>query len=321
MNPEHNEHHKHAGHSHGPTRSDEMAGVSDARLLWSVALNQLLTVGQVIGGVFSGSLALLSDAAHNFNDANALLIAYIARRIGRKEANERFTFGYKRAELIGAMINLTTLGVVGLYLVYEAIMRFVEPEPIVGWVMAAVAGLAIVVDVGTAVLLWAMAKDSLNVRAAFVHNLTDALGSVAVLLAAAAVIWLDWTWIDPLLTLLIAGYVLYQVATMLPQAARILMEGSPPNLDLSEVELEMRKVGGVVDTHHLHVWQLDEKRIALEAHVVLSEAADLDATKRAVKAVLADRFNIAHSTLELERDGCADEEAHADCGSESSPLR
>jgi cobalt-zinc-cadmium efflux system protein len=301
----HNDH-DHTGHSHGLTRSDEMKGVSDARLIWSVVLNQLLTIGQVIGGIFSGSLALLSDAAHNFNDANALLIAYIARRIARKEANERFTFGYQRAELIGAMINLTTLGVVGLYLVYEAVMRFISPEPIVGWIMAAAAGLAIVVDVGTAVLLWAMAKGSLNVRAAFIHNITDALGSVAVLLGAATVIWLDWTWIDPLLTLLIAGYVLYQVATLLPQAARILMEGSPPDLDLSEVEAAMQDVAGVAGTHHLHVWQLDEQRVALEAHVLLEDGVGLDKTKAALKEELQRRFGIAHSTLELERDHCGD---------------
>ena len=120
--------HPHAGHSHALTRAGEVAGASDARLLWTVVFNQLLTVRQVVAGILSGSLALLSDAAHNFNDANALLIAYVARRISRRGANERYTFGYRRAELIGAMVNLTTLGVVGLYLVYEAVMRFFNPE-------------------------------------------------------------------------------------------------------------------------------------------------------------------------------------------------
>lgn len=137
----------HFGHSHGASRSRELEGISDARLLWAVILNQLLTVGQVVAGVFSGSVALLSDAAHNFNDANALLIAWIARRISGKDANKRYTFGYRRAEMIGALINLTLLAVIGLYLVYEGIMRFIEPNEVIGWVMGATAILALLVGV------------------------------------------------------------------------------------------------------------------------------------------------------------------------------
>ena len=296
-------HGSHAGHGHGLTAAGEVAGASDARLLWTVVFNQLLTVGQVVAGVFSGSLALLSDAAHNFNDANALLIAYVARRISRRGANERYTFGYRRAELIGAMVNLTTLGVVGLYLVYEAVMRFFNPEPIVGWLMAAAAGLALVVDVATAALLWSMSRGSMNVRAAFVHNLTDALGSVAVLVGAAAIIWLGWTWVDPALTLLIAGYVLWQVATMLPAAMRILMEGTPPGLRLADVAAAMTADPRVQDVHQLHVWQLDEEQVALEAHIVAAEglsAVEQDQLRRAMRALLSDRFSIQHSTLEVE---------------------
>ena len=234
----------HAGHSHGLTRAEEVAGVSDARLLWAVGLNQLLTVGQVVAGILSGSVALLSDAAHNFNDANALLIAYVARRISKKDANRRFTFGYRRAEMIGALINLTLLGVIGLYLVYEGIARLVQPKEVIGWVMAATAVLALIIDVGTAALLWSMSRGSLNVRAAFVHNIVDALGSVAVLIGAAAIIWLDWLWVDSAITLLIAGYVLWQVVKMLPQATRVLMEGTPPDLDLDSLLQELRAVDG-----------------------------------------------------------------------------
>ncbi|MCW5642404.1 MAG: cation transporter [Rhodoferax sp.] len=285
------------------TRSAETEGISDARLLWSFALNQLLTVGQIVGGIYSGSLALLSDAAHNFNDANALLIAYIARRVSRRDANQRYTFGYRRAELIGAVINLTTLAVIGLYLVYEAVMRFFNPEPILGWVMGGVALLALVVDVATALLLWAMAKGSLNVRAAFVHNITDALGSVAVLIGAGLVLWLGWNWVDPLLTLLIAGYVLWQVAAMLPKAVNILMEGTPPDMNLDEVRRAMCAVEGVASMHHLHVWQLDENRNALEAHVVVPDAMPADrreAIRFELKQLLSQRFAVQHSTIEME---------------------
>ena len=292
----------HAGHSHGLTRGEEVAGVSDARLLWAVGLNQLLTVGQVVAGILSGSVALLSDAAHNFNDANALLIAYVARRISKKDANRRFTFGYRRAEMIGALINLTLLGVIGLYLVYEGIARIVQPKEVIGWVMAATAVLALIIDVGTAALLWSMSRGSLNVRAAFVHNIVDALGSVAVLIGAAAIIWLDWLWVDSAITLLIAGYVLWQVVKMLPQATRVLMEGTPPDLDLDSLLQELRAVDGVEGLHHVHVWELDEQHRALEAHVVIEKRrlADLESIKSRLKSCLKKDYGIHHSTLEFE---------------------
>ena len=309
---EHDDDHEHSGHSHGLTRSSEFEGVSDARLLWSVALNHLLTVGQVVGGVISGSVALLSDAAHNFNDANALLIAYIARRVSRRSANERYTFGYRRAELIGAVINLTLLGVIGLYLIYEGIKRFVEPVEIIGWIMAAAAGLALVVDVATALLLWTMSRGSLNVRAAFVHNIVDALGSVAVLIGAAAIIWLDWTWVDPALTILIAGYVLWQVVTMLPQATRVLMEGAPAGFDLEDLIRGVQSLDGVEGLHHLHVWELGEQHRALEAHVVIARdrSDDLEAIKQQIKRLLVENYQIPHSTLEFEYPGLSSDDTH-----------
>lgn len=297
---EHSEHHH--GHAHDPARGGELSGVSDSRLLWAVGLNQLLTIGQVIAGVFSGSVALLSDAAHNFNDANALLIAYIARRISRKQANSSYTFGFRRAEMIGALINLTLLAVIGFYLVYEGIKRLVAPEEIIGWVMAVAAGIAVVIDIGTALLLWSMSKGSLNVRAAFVHNLVDALGSVAVLIGAAAVIWLDWNWVDPVITLIIAGYVLWQVRRMMPQVMRVLMEGVPEGLDVREVGQHVESIAGVVGMHHVHIWQLDQEHKALEAHVVVSirDTDSLLELKREIKAALAEQFDIKHSTLEFE---------------------
>ena len=302
------ESHDHTGHSHGLVRADEIAGVSDARLLWAVGLNQLLTVGQVVAGLLSGSIALLSDAAHNFNDANALLIAYIARRISKKDANERYTFGYRRAEMIGALINLTLLAVIGLYLVHEGINRLFQPEEIVGWMMAATAVLALIVDVGTALLLWRMSRGSLNVRAAFIHNIVDALGSVAVLIGAAAIIWLDWVWVDAAITLLIAGYVLWQVVKMFPQATRVLMEGAPLGLDLDALIADVKEIDGVEGLHHLHVWELDQQHRALEAHVLIPESrtGNLETIKRQIKACLSEHYGIEHSTLEFEVDGSED---------------
>lgn len=298
-------------HSHGAEN------VSDGVLLWSVVINLGLSVFEFVAGVIAGSVALMADALHNTNDAAALLIAYIARKISRKGADERYTFGYRRAELIGAMIQLTALIVVGLYLVYEAIHRVFAPEPLLGdWMMAA-AGIALAVDVVTAWLLWSMSKGSLNVKAAFLHNLTDAGASVAVLLGGALVYWLGWRWVDPVLTLLIAGYILWMSVGLLRNTARILMQGVPTDLSLSEIQAAMEEVAGVGSVHHMHVWELDEHHRGLEAHVVLAESEigsdQRTSIRQRLKDLLADRFAIEHSTLELES-------ADTECGDRDRGL-
>ena len=284
-------------HSHGTE------DVSDSVLLWCIIVNLGLSVFEFVGGVIAGSVALMADAAHNTNDAAALLIAYIARKISKKGADAKYTFGYRRAELIGAMIQLTALILVGLYLVYEAVRRIFEPEPLLGgWIMAA-AGVAVVVDVVTAWLLWAMSKGSLNVKAAFLHNLTDAGASVAVLIGGATIYWLDWSWVDPLISLGIAGYILYMSFGLLKKTSRILMEGTPPELSLDEIKEAMEDLDGVENVHHIHVWELDEHHRALEAHVVVGEnrsMEELESLKATVKEHLDERFSITHSTLEME---------------------
>ncbi len=288
-------------HNHNHSHSSE--NVSDSVLLWCIIVNLGLSVFEFVGGVIAGSVALMADAAHNTNDAAALLIAYVARKISKKGADAKYTFGYRRAELIGAMIQLTALILVGLYLVYEAVRRIVEPEPLLGgWIMAA-AGVAVVVDVVTAWLLWAMSKGSLNVKAAFLHNLTDAGASVAVLIGGATIYWLGWSWVDPLISLGIAGYILYMSFGLLKKTSRILMEGTPPELSLDEIKEAMEDLDGVENVHHIHVWELDEHHRALEAHVVIGEnrsMEEVESLKTTVKEHLDERFSITHSTLEFE---------------------
>jgi cobalt-zinc-cadmium efflux system protein len=287
------------GHDHNHSHGTE--NVSDGVLLWTVIVNLGLSVFEFVAGAISGSVALMADALHNTNDAAALLIAYIARKISRKGADEQYTFGYRRAELIGAMIQLTALILVGLYLVYEAVRRFFDPEPLLGgWIMAA-AGVALVVDVITAWLLWSMSKGSLNVKAAFLHNLTDAGASVAVLLGGAAILWLNWTWVDPVLTLVIAGYILFMSFGLLRKTSRILMEGTPPGLSLDAVKETIENLDGVDNVHHLHVWELDEHHKALEAHVrIVENRQSHSILRKQIKDLLENKFSISHSTLELE---------------------
>ena len=276
---------------------------NDGRVLWAVVVNLALTVAQLVGGVLAGSLSLIADALHNFSDAISLGIAFAARKIARRPSDETMTFGYVRAEIVAALINYTTLIVLGTYLVYEAVMRFFEPQPVAGWLIVIIAAIALVIDLVTALLTYSLSKDSMNIRAAFLHNVADALGSIGVIIAGTLIILFDWEIVDPIVTLLIAGYILWQAFSEIGGAIRILMLGSPPELDMPRLIGSLRAVPGVADVHHVHVWAISERHHALEAHVVTAEQGGTDTIKAALKAVARDDFGISHSTLEFERPG------------------
>jgi cobalt-zinc-cadmium efflux system protein len=267
---------------------DPKAG--NARIFWAAAINIALTIVQIIGGVLSGSLALIADAIHNLSDALSLVLAFVARKVAQRPADDTMTFGYGRAEIVAALINYTTLILLGTYLIYV---------------------FALVVDVGTAVLTYALSKHSMNIRAAFLHNVADALGSVAVIVAGTAIIMYDWRLIDPAITLLIAGYIIWQSVSEIGGAIHILMLGSPPDLDTRAVLAAIRSTQGVTDVHHLHLWQMQEHQPALDAHIVMAadDWAKADAIKAAVKTALRDDFGLSHITLELECDlrACKDQ--------------
>jgi len=296
-------HHGHNDHQHDHHNIEDMG---DHRLGLAIVINILLTVAQVVGGVISGSLSLIADALHNFSDASALLIAYTARKIGRQPADKFRTFGYKRAEVIAALINLVILVIVGLYLIYEAIWRVFDPQMITGWTVVVVASIALVIDLATAILTYSMSKDSVNIRAAFIHNVSDALSSVGVIVAGILILLFQWYWTDTLITFLIAGYVLYQAAILLPKTIHILMEGAPENMAIDDVIDVMESVQGVSNIHHVHLWQLDEHRNALEAHVVINDFNETEKIKQSLKSEIEKRFSIAHSTLEFEVVHCED---------------
>ncbi|PJE36713.1 cation transporter [Pseudooceanicola lipolyticus] len=287
-------------HDHHHHHIDPDAG--DARVAWAVVVNMVLTLAQVVGGLLSGSLALIADALHNFSDAISLIIAFFARKIARRPADESMSFGYGRAEVVAALVNYTTLVVLALYLIYEGILRMLEPQPINGWLVVWIAVIALMVDLLTAALTYSMSKHSMNIRAAFLHNLADALGSVAVILAGTCVILWGWTWVDPVVTLLIAGYILWHVKAEAGGVIRVLMLGSPPDMEMSEVIAAMRAVPGVKDLHHLHLWQMEEHRAALQAHVVIDESDNgrQQQIGARIKQTLRDRFGIGHTTLDIE---------------------
>jgi cobalt-zinc-cadmium efflux system protein len=293
------------------------ADTGDRRVLVAVVINVALTFAQIVGGILSGSLALIADAIHNLSDAISLVIAYGARRIARRPSDPQMTFGYVRAEVVAALINYTTLIVIGLYLVYEAIFRFIEPHAVDGWLTVVVAGVALVIDLATAALTWRLSKQSINIRAAFLHNLADALGSVAVIVAGSLILLYDWQLADPIATILIAGFILWHAFAEIGTAIRILMLGAPPEADGKGILNACCQVEGVVDVHHVHLWQMDERRNSLEAHLVVAEDDWMKAEqiRARVEDMLRDRFNIAHTTLQLERpdNRCNDDRAFGQC--------
>ncbi|TCD14255.1 cation diffusion facilitator family transporter [Oricola cellulosilytica] len=286
------------GHNHNHVDPD----AGDARVFWAVIVNLGLTVAQVIGGILSGSLALIADAIHNLSDALSLIIAFFARKIARRPADAAMTFGYARAEIVAALVNYTTLIVIGLYLVYEAIFRFFDPQSVDGWLVVVIASIALVVDAATAALTYTLSKQSMNIRAAFLHNVADALGSIAVIFAGTLILLYDWRLIDPLVTLLIAGYILWQSFKEIGPVIRILMLGSPPDINTRQVIAAMGAIDGINAVHHVHLWQMQEHENALDAHLVIEAGkwGEADAIKDVVKAALRDKFAIAHSTLQLE---------------------
>ncbi|NOX09391.1 MAG: cation transporter [Gammaproteobacteria bacterium] len=280
------------------------ASVGDRRLGLAIAINMLLTLAQIIGGLMSGSLSLIADALHNFSDAASLWIAWAARKISRRPADHFKTFGYKRAEIIATLINLVTLVIIGLYLIYEALWRIHEPQIIEGWIVIIVAAVALIIDIATAILTFSMSKGSMNIRAAFLHNVSDALASVGVIIAGSLILLYQWYWVDTLITLLIAGYVLYQASTLLPETIHILMQGTPKNIVIDDVITHIENINGVLNIHHVHIWQLDEQRNALEAHIVIERFDQINEIKGAIKTDLLQRYAIDHSTLEFEEAHC-----------------
>jgi cobalt-zinc-cadmium efflux system protein len=308
----------HHGHSHGPAPADTPGG--DRRLVLAIAVNVLLTVAQIIGGVFSGSLALIADAIHNLSDAAALAIALIARRIARHPADSNHTYGHGRAEMIGAVFNLSWLIFIGLFLVFEGVDRLFNPEPIEGWIVVIIAGIALLVDIATVMLTFRMAKTSMNIRAAFIHNLSDAMASLGVIVGGTLIILYEWLFVDAIVTIVIAVYILAHAVIEIPKAIHILMQGVPEGLDVTEVADAMQEVPGVRDIHHVHIWHIDEHRRSLEAHAVIDpvDMARMEEIKKTLKSLLSERFEIGHSTLEFEFPGRADPSGNAPLGDAAS---
>ena len=286
-------HHHSYGHSH----------TANGKLTLAVFINVLLTIVQIVGGVLSGSLSLIADALHNLSDAGAIVIAIFARKISAKNADENMTFGYQRAEIIGTLINSITLIIVGLYLIYEAISKYFSPTEINGWLVIYIAGIALVIDIVTAVLTYMSgAKDSMNLRAAFIHNVSDALASVAVIVAGILIILYQWYVVDIVATILISIYVLYHGGLLALESIKILMQAVPEACDINEIKADIELNLFISNVYDIHVWQLDEHKFFLECKLELT--ADTEQVNLAeIKGMLEKKYAIKHSTIEVSPQG------------------
>ncbi|NDD49766.1 MAG: cation transporter [Alphaproteobacteria bacterium] len=275
---------------------------SDYTLIFAFLINILLSIFQIIGGILSGSLSLIADALHNFSDAITIGLGLFARIIGRRPADKIRSFGYKRAEMIAAFINVISLIIIGFFLIYEAILRFIEPSVISGKLVIIVASIALIVDLATTIITAYLSRESTNMKVVYLHNLTDTLASVAVIIGGFFILKYDMYWIDTFLTLLIALYILIQSFLLTPDILNFFMDGTPKGINIDQIKKKIEEIDLVIDMHDIHVWGIDEEQNALEAHVIVevSELNEVEKLKYQIKEILDKSFNISHSTLEFE---------------------
>ncbi len=275
-------------------------GASGGRLLLALVLNVVITVAQIVGGIISGSLALLSDALHNFSDVSALTISYFAQKISAKKATRSGTFGYKRAEIIAALFNSSVLAGIGVYLIYESLMRLYHPQPVVSsWVMA-LGMLGVVVNGGSIWLLEAEAEGSMNIKAAYLHLLGDTLTSVAVVAGGAAIHFWQVYWVDPLISILIALYLIYASLSLIRESTAILMEFAPKGVDIDKIAEEVCKIADIENIHRIHLWRLGDRDVFLQAHLDFRRNLTLEEVTGRIEEVeklLKERFGITGVVL------------------------
>ena len=288
------------GHNHIHIYKHEIKGKN---LLLSIVLNIVITVAQVIGGILSGSLALISDALHNFSDVLSLIISYIANKLSKKKASLNQTFGFKRAELIAAFVNAITLIVVALFLVYEASHRFLNPETIKSNLVIWLSLLGIFVNGLSALMLKKDANHNLNIKSAYLHLFTDMMASVAVLIGGILMKYFQWFWVDSLMTWIIAIYLIIVGVDLLKSSTKMLMLFTPEHINIKELVREVHKIPGVNKLHHIHVWHLNDNELHLEAHLDCTKdikMSEFNELLQKVEHVLFDQFHINHINIQPE---------------------
>lgn len=275
--------------------------ITGQRFLAVTLLNVLITVVEIIGGLLSGSLALLSDAFHNMGDSFSIILGYFAQQLGGRSENRKNTYGYRRAEILSALTNSFILLIIAVFLIGEAIQRLGHPQHINGRIMMVVAIVGLIANFASAALLHAGSHNSLNVKATYLHVLSDALSSVAVIIGGIILTFVNVPWLDPVLTIAVAIYIAYEALPIINQTIKILMQ-SAPNLDYDAIADDLKQVKGVDDVHHVHAWMIDEHHIIFSAHLNCDDLklSQVEKIYRQVEKILRDKYGICHITLQAE---------------------
>jgi cobalt-zinc-cadmium efflux system protein len=295
------------GHSHSHNHSHDHKDLKGRNLFITILLNVLITLAQVIGGILSGSLALLSDALHNFSDVLSLIISYVANLLAKKKASLNKTFGYKRAEIIAAFVNSSTLIIVSIILVKEAIERFINPIEIESNLVIWLSLLGILANGFSVLLIKKDAKANMNMKSAYLHLFTDMMASVAVLIGGLLMKFYELYWVDPVLTILIALYLVYMGYDLLKTSTRVLMLFTPNTIEVQEIVSEITKIRSVKNVHHVHIWQLNEDEVHLEAHIDFDEDINLsefDKILETIEEEVYHKFGINHLNIQPEFGKC-----------------
>jgi cobalt-zinc-cadmium efflux system protein len=263
---------------------------------------------EVAGGLISGSLALLADAAHMLTDAAALALAWVAFRIARRPADPKRSYGYHRGQVLAAFVNGAVLVAIVFWIFFEAVQRLRAPVPVEGGLMLVVAALGLAVNIAAFLVLHGGDRQNLNLRGAAAHVLGDMLGSVAAIVGALVILWTGWTPIDPILSLLVGLLVLRSAWLVVRESAHILLEGTPAEIEPRDLrQALMNDIPDLEDVHHIHAWSLTSAMPLITLHAQVSDTADTQAVLKHIKQVLASRFGIDHSTVQIERGHCGDD--------------
>lgn len=293
------------GHSHNHSHSHN--DLNGRNLLISILLNITITAAQIVGGIFSGSLALLSDALHNFSDVVSLIISYIANKLVKKKASLKRTFGYKRAEILAAFINAATLIIVAILLIFEAVERYQNPQEIESNLVIWLSIIAILGNGFSVLLLKDNAEDNMNMKSAYLHLLTDMMASVAVLVGGLLMKYYQIWWIDSVLTFAIALYLIWMGFDLLKVSTKVLMLFTPDDIPVEKIVKEINAFEAIKNVHHVHIWQLNEEEIHFEAHVDFEEnitLSEFDAILKQIEELVFHKYEINHINIQPEFGKC-----------------
>jgi len=288
--------------------------VSLLRLIFTIILNLIITTAQIVGGIISGSLALISDAIHNLSDSVSVILAWFAQVLSRKPSTLKSTFGYKRAEILAAFINSIALIAISVYLIFEAIERLLHPQPVDAKWMFWLGLLGLIAN-GISVLILEREKNkNINIKAAYLHLVGDALTSLAVIAGAVLIWFFNIIWVDAVVTIIIGFYLLIHTWKLLKESVTILMQMTPSEIDIAKIETRLIQIEGLQNVHHIHVWNLTDKLMHFECHLNLEHDLQVSETGQIfekVKTILHDEFDIEHVTIQFEFGG--EEKLGCDC--------